>query len=70
MLEAYFAVPLSDNKAKQLVGKSKQRHAACSFVGFNQSLLVMIHYFSLTTNQHQLDLSSQKPNQGADGEQN
>jgi len=29
--------------------------------GFSQGLSVMVQYFSLTTNQHQLDLSAQKP---------
>ena len=34
---------------------------ACSLVSFSQGLSVMIQCFFLTTNQHQSDLSAQKP---------
>jgi len=36
-------------------------YSACSLVGFSQGLSVMVQCFSLTTNQHQLGLSAQKP---------
>jgi len=34
---------------------------ACLLVGFSQDLSVMLHDFSLTINQHQPNLSAQKP---------
>ena len=36
-------------------------YSACSLVGFSQGLSAMIQCFPLTTNQHQSDLSAQKP---------
>ena len=53
-------VKLTQSRRHGVVG-SETLLSACSLVGFSHDLSASQQYFPLTTNQHQPDLSAQKP---------